>query len=189
MNGKFDYSKLEREYVQGDMSLRELAKSAGMNNHSLIMTQARKGLWTEKREAYRKRSETKALALMADDNGKRIAREAKVRDNAIDAIDEMVSRLRDDLKKTVKILQADGTFVDAPMVQIKPRDIALLIDKLQIIFGRPSTITEERSLGLNLTTADPDLLRQIVEATRGLQPDAGGSGRSPLPRTDEYRSN
>ena len=66
---------------------------------------------------------------------------------------------------------------------ITPRDLALVIDRLQLLFGRPGTISEERSLAATITT-EPlpvDLLKGIIEATRGL-PGAPAPEASPLPR-------
>lgn len=180
MNKKFDYDALERQYVQGDMSLRELAESVGMKNHSLIMRQSKRREWPRKRQEYRNGANDKALSMMADDQGKYLAREARVRDNAIGAIDDMITRLREDLKKTRTVLK-DGVYEEVPVVRITPRDIADLIDRLNVLFGKPSEIHEDRSFGVELSTADPDLLRSIVEATRGVGLDAGPTAQSPLP--------
>lgn len=189
MNTKNDYSSLEREYVQGDMSLRELARAHGIANHSVVTAQARRHDWVRKREEYRVRAANKALTLMADDEGRRIAQEARVRDNAIEAIDEAITKMRSDMQATRKRL-VDGQWVQEPVMTIRPQDIAILIDRLNVLFGRPSNITEDRSLGISLSAgATPELLRGIVEATRGLGPVAGDAASSPIPRSDRTRSN
>jgi hypothetical protein len=59
MNRKYDYDKLEFEYIQGDMSLRELADSAGMSSHSMIMEASVKRGWKQKREEFRSRASSK----------------------------------------------------------------------------------------------------------------------------------
>ena len=53
---------------------------------------------------------------------------------------------------------------------ITPRDLALLIDRLQILVGRPAQISEGRSLAATITSEPPplDALQRIVELTRGL---------------------
>jgi hypothetical protein len=192
MNAQHDYELMEREYITGDMGMRELARLHGIRNHSLITAQARKREWVRKREEYRAGAADKAVIYMADQEGARRAREARVRDNAIDAIDEAISKLRSDMRDTVKSIQADGSVVDTgvPIMQLKPTDIAMLIDRLQVLFGRPSTISEERSLGINLfSSVDASVLRSIVEATRGLGPLAGDAASSPIPRIDRAREN
>ena len=190
MNKKWDYDALELEYIQGDMGLRELADSVGMSTHSMIMEASKKRGWAKKREEFRNRSQNKALSLLADDEGKRIAKEARVRDNAIDAIDEAIGRMREDLKRTVR-RERGGVWADEPLIVIRPQDVAQLIDRLQVLFGKPSTINEERSLGINLSAAsdDPDFLRALVEASRGRGADAGSVASSPLPRVERARTN
>jgi hypothetical protein len=125
---------------------------------------------------------------MADDEGKRRAREAQVRDNAIEAIDEAINAMRLQMKATHKVLRA-GEWVDEPLVIIKPPDIAMLIDRLQVLFNRPSSITEERTFGISLSAGGvgTDILRGIVEATRGL--GSTGAERSPIPRLSRTGEN
>jgi hypothetical protein len=97
MNKKFDYDSLERQYIQGTMSLRELAASVNMKNHSLIMRQSKNREWARKREEYQSRANETALTVMADQRGGYLAQEAEVRDNAVGAINYMFTRLREDL--------------------------------------------------------------------------------------------
>lgn len=187
MNKRHDYVALEREYVRGNMGLRELARNHGIA-HSLITIQSKNLEWARKREEFRQEASEKAVGYMADAEGMRRAKEAMVRDNAIDAIDEAITAMRTQMKSTHKVLRA-GEWVDEPMVVIKPADIALLIDRLQVLFGRPSNITEERNLGLSLSASGvgADVLRGIVEATRGL--GSSGVERSPIPRLDRAGEN
>jgi len=187
VNRKHDYIALEKEYVCGDMGLRELARTHGIA-HSLITIQSRNREWTRKRQEYRTGASESAVVYMADDEGKRRAREAQVRDNAIEAIDEAIGAMRLQMKATHKVLRG-GEWVDEPLVIIKPPDVALLIDRLQVLFNRPSTITEERSLGISLSASGvgADVLRGIVEATRGL--GSSGAERSPIPRLSRTGEN
>lgn len=189
MNRKFDYDALEKQYVRGDMSLRELAASAGMKNHSLIMRQSKNRNWPEKRRVFREKANETALTVMAGDAGRQAAEEARVRGNAIGAIDDMITRLREDLKKTRTVIR-DGVVEEVPMVRVSPMDVANLIDRLQVIFGHPSNITEDRAFGATLTgEVDVDLLRAFVEASRGVGLTSGASSESPLPVTPGTRSN
>ena len=57
-----------------------------------------------------------------------------------------------------------------PVLRIGPRDLALLIDRFQVLFGRPNTISEGRGFAATVTSeALPlDALQKIVELTRGL---------------------
>jgi len=189
MNAKNDYVLLEREYITGDMSLRELSRRHGITNHSLITVQARKREWARKRGEYQVGSSNKAIIYMADQEGARRAREARVRDNAIDAIDEAITKMRSDMTKT-RMVMRNGEYVEEPMVVIRPQDLAILIDRLNVLFGRPSSINEDRNLGVSFSASGavgPELLRSIVEATRGIVPES--SGRSPIPRIGDPREN
>ena len=69
---------------------------------------------------------------------------------------------------------------------LTPRDLAHLIDRLQILFGRPAQITEGRGFAATITSeALPlDALQEIVALTRGhAQPPVGDT--SGLPRIRE----
>jgi transposase-like protein len=180
---------MERTYVSSDLSLREIARQFDVHNHSLVSIQSKKREWTRKRAEFKARATEKAESLMATSEGRKMAREAEVRDHAIDAIDEAIMKMREDMRGTRKVFRA-GEWINEPLIVIKPQDVALLIDRLQILFGKPNNITEERNLGVNLTATGslgPDVLRGIVEATRGLVP--GDTGESPLPRVGGPRKN
>ena len=56
MNRVRDYQALEREYITGTMSLRELCRRRNVTAHSAVMVQARQGGWAEKRRMYRARA-------------------------------------------------------------------------------------------------------------------------------------
>ena len=144
------------------------------------MVQARQGNWAEKRRTYRARASATYMEQRAD---RAARREAQVRDHAVEAIDEAITRFRADLRATKKVVLADGTVTDEPIVRVTPRDLALVIDRLNILFGRPGSISEERSRSATLT-AEPlpvDLLKEIVELTRG-RADTRAPEASALPR-------
>ena len=79
------------------MSLRELCRRHGVTAHSAVVVQARQGNWAEKRRAYRDRASSTYIQQHAD---RAAAREAEVRDHALDAIDEAITRFRADLRAT-----------------------------------------------------------------------------------------
>ncbi len=160
------------------MSLRELCRRHGITAHSAVVVQARDGKWVEKRETYRSRASASFIERHAD---RAAAREAELRDHAIEAIDEAITKSRADLQSTEMKL-VDGRWVEVPVVLVGPRDLALLVDRLQVHFGRPSTINEGREFVATVgSKALPiDALRSIVELTRGLE--SPRSEGSPLPR-------
>ncbi len=165
------------------MSLRELCRRHGGTAHSAVMVQARRGDWTEKRAAYQARASSKFIEVRADRAGRR---EAEVRDHAIEAIDEAITRFRADLRATEKKL-IDGQWVEVPVLRIGPRDLAVLIDRLQVLFGRPAMISEGRGFSATVTSEALPLeaLQKIVDLTRGVgTPRAATSG---LPYIREKR--
>ena len=168
MNKVRDYRALEREYITGDMSLRELCRRHGVTAHIAVMVQARQGDWAEKRRAYRARASATYIEHRADHAA---IREAEVRDHAIEAIDEAITRFRSDLRATERKL-INGKWVEVPVLIMGPRELAVLIDRFQVLFGRPAMISEGR--GFTATTTSEALpleaLQKIVELTRGLAP-------------------
>jgi hypothetical protein len=173
------------------MGIRALARTHGIANHSVVAFQAKARNWVKKRADYREGASEKAVVYMADAEGMRRAKEALVRDHAIEAIDQAIVKLMADMADTVKSVNADGEMIDTgiPIMRIKPGDVAMLIDRLNVLFNRPSSITEERSLGISLSASGvgTDILRGIVEATRGL--GQSGAERSPIPRLDRASEN
>lgn len=188
-NRRHDYDLLEREYVSGEMGLRELARNHGIS-HSLVMDQSQKRKWAEKREQFRQRASESAVTFMADREGFRRMREMEVRDHAVEMIDDAIAKLRVDMKAT-ELKLVNDEWVEVPVYRLRPQDIVILIDRMNVLFGRPSQITEDRSLGLTLDTGrlGPEALREFIDATRGLGSVDGGAGRSPIPRTDRTREN
>ena len=114
------------------------------------------------------------------------AREAEVHDHAIEAIDEAITKFRADLRATESKL-IDGKWTEVPAVLLTPRDLAFLIDRLQVLFGRPALISEGRSFAATVSSVPLpiDDLRRIVELTRGLESPRAES--SPLPRWPRRR--
>lgn len=187
MNRRYDYDLLEREYVTTDVSLRELCRRHGITTHSLITIQSKKREWVRKREEYRSRAADQTVVFLADKEADMRARESMVRLNAIEAIDEAITKLRSDMKRT-HVVMRNGEYVEEPVMTFRPSDIAALIDRLQVLVGKPSQITEERNIGVNFDGVSPELLMGFIEATRGLDGLETGQ-ESPLPRSDRSRKN
>jgi hypothetical protein len=150
-----------------------LCRRHGITAHSLVTVQARKGRWQEKREQYQAKASDAYIERYA---ARQADRQAEVRDKALDAIDEGISRFRADLKATEKEL-VDGEWVEVPVMRLTPRDLAVLIDRLQVLFDRPARISEDRDLSAS-SVIPVDALNQFVELTRG----RAAPPTSPLPR-------
>ena|GEM_PF-2853374 len=174
---KRDYRSLEREYITSRLSIRELCRKHDISAHSSVVVQAQKNKWAEKRGQY----QAQASDVFIERHAARQAdREAEVRDHALDAIDESISRFREDLRATEK-KRVDGEWIEVPAWRMKPKDLALLIDRLQVLFDRPSAISQHQELAV--TSERPiEALNRLVELTRD---HAAPPVKvvSPLPRT------
>jgi len=171
------YRALEREFITSQISLRELCRRHGITSHSLVVVQAKQGKWAEKREAYRARESESFIERHAD----RMAdREAEVRIHAIDAIDEAITKFRADMQRTEKKL-IGGEWVEVPLMLITPKDSAMLIDRFQVLFHRPSVISEGRGVNVMSEALPVEALQEFIERTRGLAEPAPQA--SPIPRS------
>jgi hypothetical protein len=177
VNKRHQYRALEGEFITTDISIRELCRRYGISAHSVVVVQAQKGKWQEKREAYR----AKASESFIDRYAERMAdKQAELHDNALHAIDEALDKFRDDMRATEK-KRIDGEWVEVPVMRLKPNDVAVLIDRLMVLFEKPSTITQHQRLTVT-SELSVESLRDFIEATRGR---AGPSlmEEAPLPRT------
>ena len=176
MNRRHDFAKLEREFITGQISLRELCRRHNISAHSLVTVQAKKRKWAEKRQQYQaKESE----AFMSRHAARQADRVAEVRDKALDAIDKALDKFNSDMRAT-EMKRIDGEWVAVPVMRLKPKDVAILIDRLMVLFEKPSAISQHQ--GLSVTSElSAESLREFIEATRET---AGPSPmeESPLPR-------
>jgi len=143
-----------------------------------VVVQAKQGKWADKREAYRARESESFITKHAD---RMAAREAEVRIHAIDAIDEGITKFRSDMRATKSIVRPDGTIAEEPVMLITPKDIALLLDRLQVLFDRPSTISEGRGVNVTSEALPVEALQEFIERTRGLAEPV--PQESPIPRS------
>jgi hypothetical protein len=184
-NRIYDYARLEKDFVTSfeDVSIHELARRNKIRDASSVHRQARKrdleGLnWYDKRDLFKQEQHRKLIDKVAGSRAAVAAKEAAVFEKAVDAIELAIDQLSKDLK--------------AGKITVKPSDLALLIDRMNVLFNRPSTITEGRNIGLSVNAdATPDEFKRILELTSGVAGrDLGsGSAGSTLPRTEGPRSN
>jgi hypothetical protein len=174
VNKVHPYAELEREYITTDLSIRELCRWHSIAAHSSVVVQALKHKWAEKREAY----QAKASDAFIDRHADRMAdRQAEISDKALDAIDEAITKFRSDMQATAK-KRIDGEWIEVPVMRVAPKDLALLIDRFEVLFDRPAHITEQHNLAVR-SELPLDALKQLVELTRG----RAAPPTSPLPRT------
>jgi transposase-like protein len=176
VNKRHQYRALEREYITTDISIRELCRKHGISAHSLVTVQAKRGKWAAKREQY----QAKESESFIEKHAERMAeRQAQLHDKALDAIDQALDKFRDDMRATEK-KRIGGEWIEVPVMRLKPKDVAILLDRLMVVFEKPSAISQHQ--GLTLTSElSVEGLREFIEATRGTAGPSRMEG-SPLPR-------
>ena len=177
MNKRHPYRDMEREYITTDISLRELCRKHDITAHSLVTVQAEKGKWAEKREQYQAKESDVFMSRYA---ARQADRQAEISDKFLDATDQALDKFMADLKATKLVRQPDGSIVEMPAWYMTPRDLCLLIDRFEVLFAKPSVISQHQ--GLTVTSElSAESLREFIEATRET---AGPSPmeESPLPR-------
>jgi len=179
-NRKYDYDSMEAEYVASDsLSMRQVAVKYGLNNYSMVTDFAKNHDWVAKRKLRQAKTEEKVMERSADRMARRFDRLEDAFDATIELIVESIDKVRRDMRDTPE------------KVNIAPRDLALLIDRLLVMKGQPSQITEERNLGLSLSgPVRSDQLAAILELTSGVSVhQRNGQGGSAIPRSEDSRNN
>ena len=103
----------------------------------------------------------------------------QIHDRFLDAVDEALDKFREDMWATEK-KRIDGEWVEVPVMRFKPKDVAILLDRLLVLFERPSVISQHQGLTVS-SELSAESLSEFLERTRGL----GRPPRmeeSPLPR-------
>jgi hypothetical protein len=116
VNKRYDFTRMEREFITTDISLRGLCRKHGISAHSLVTVQAKKGKWAEKREQYQAKESDASMSRHAARQADRVT---EVRDKALDAIEVALDKFSSDMAATEK-RRIDGEWVDVPVMRLKP---------------------------------------------------------------------
>ena len=165
-----DYALLEREYIQSDISIRELAERHQIKAWSAVNVQKNKREWDRKRAEYQERlaaSEVDTLVM------------ARLR-TVSEIHNELLLAIRHAVRRFIADVSAEN---DAQSVSA--RDLMGLIDKFLLLIGQPTSRSENKNLDFHdfgglLRGAPEPLLAELAELAR--QNGAGGRavGRGPL---------
>ncbi len=107
------------------------------------------------------------------------AREAEVRDHALDAIDEAITKFRSDMQRTEKKL-IGGEWVEVPVMLIGPKDVASSSTGSRCCSPGRQSISQHQGLTVTSEALPVDALQEFIERTRGLAEPA--PQESPIPR-------
>ena len=72
-------------------------------------------------------------------------RQAQLHDKALDVIDQALDKFRDDMGATEK-KRIGGEWIEVPVMRLKPNDAAILLDRLLVLFEKPSVISQHQGL-------------------------------------------
>jgi hypothetical protein len=171
---KHDYPKLRLEYIQSEISIRELCKRNDIKNWSTVNAMKVKEDWDKAREEFRERVAEREIGALVD---------ARMRTTA-EIHQELLVAIRHAVRRFIKDLAADkeeGQTVSA-------RDIMGMIDKFLLLTGQATSRSESKNLDLHAITgfddvlrgAPPDLLRELAEVARSNGAGAKPVGSGPL---------
>lgn len=187
---KHDYHSLERQYVQGTMSLRTLCTQNGIASWSAVTQQAKKREWEQLRTEYQALARTREMEVVA---GKRAAKLELLTDDIIDTIHAAVFRFVEGMSDRV-VKGEDGNEYVVPGIPVVASDLVKLIDKVQLLKGQPTSREMKLGLGLSLSgditdpsQLPPELLRELARAARQAGAGTSTGGHSPLPRIEGPR--
>lgn len=198
---KYDYAALRTQYIAAEppISLRELCRLNDIDEgkSSTIMKRARDEDWDGLRDRRMTRADDKVIEEISQREANRRLRRMQVEDNAVDAIDEAITKMRSDMKRTKIEWTKDPTTQEwesheVPAVTYRPEQVVQLIDRIKGLFGGgPAEIGPSGDPALAATFNfdfngdSPEhraLATQLVAATRGAGRSAPGApGGSPLP--------
>ena len=192
-NTRSDWPTLRKKYVEGDTTLRALAIANDIPTSSLINRSKHDG-WQEDREKFRNGVAVKGLQALIDHQAEELV---SARGEAIDALRKGLARFVSDLarthrKKVVTSLNEEGDadgweIIEEPVITVMPKDLAILIDKVNILSGQPANITRTETEGRvdisgSIEGLSADVLAALADAARTRLPDTGAVGGSTLPR-------
>lgn len=168
---KVDYQSIEAEYVSSDLSLRELARRAGLSN-STLSEYARHNDWEQKRSTFRMQVARRTYEKVADG----------VSDQAAEIELERVMVLRASLRMYAQQLSKGE-------VALSARDAVLISTELARIMGEPTGATNGGTVISVNQAPDEPLLRAILEASREHVAQSEGLGGVAGDRSEGPRLN
>lgn len=184
---KYDYDDLERQYIQGDMSIRQLCRDNDIKTFSAVAEYARTHEWSEKREAFKDKLRSKEIEAVTTKRADALARAI---DDAIIISNKAIYAFSDSLEDRWVENPKTGEMFLVPAQIVSPQDFTKIIQSLQLIAGQPTK--REAHVGVSLSgELEPqqsmELLRDVAAFARERGAGAGPVQSSPLPRIEGAR--
>lgn len=160
-----DYDLLEKEYVTGTMSIRQLARDNDISWSTVAKTARDRG-WKEKRDVFRSKKSDKMIERMAEDQAELAA---EIRGEMLTVVRAALYKFAEDLKR--------------PDYMITASELVKVIQQGMLLIGEPTSRTEEKTLAVqaNFDGLDPAVLTELLGAARAARnvTRAVGSGLRP----------
>ena len=153
--GKFDWQRIEQEYVTGDMTLFSLARTYHISE-TTIYKHAKEGKFEEKRQKYREKVSKKALTRAS-------TRDARAISGIMTAAEKVIRKLRSAVTEDTVY----GYIVsDPPAKDMETGETVPGRQRVEIL-----SKADTKAL-VNLSTA----VRNLAMATKVMYPDGDGQG-------------
>lgn len=184
---KYDYIDLERQYIQGDMSIRQLCRDNDIKSFSAVAEYARNHEWGRLRDEFRdqlREKETKAVT------SRRADALARAIDDAVIVSNKAIYAFSDSLEDRWVENPRTNEMVLIPAQLVTPLDFTKILEKLQLIAGQPTK--REAHVGVSLSgelepSQSLELLRDVAAFARERGAGTGTTQSSPLPRIEGAR--
>ncbi len=128
----YDYISLRAQYVQTDVSLRELCRNNGIKSWSSVNDIKNREEWDRLRAEFRRQVENKSLEHLATKRANKIA---EIQVDALEVIHAGILKMAEDMDATEEV-EVNGRRVVRKLVVFGPRELATLIDKFQSLIGQ-----------------------------------------------------
>lgn len=178
---KYDYSSLERQFIYGTMSIRQLCKDNDIPTWSTVSTYAKRNSWVEKREAYQQKQRESNDKVVAASRADKLA---EALDSAIMVANQAVFAFFDSLRDRWVTDPETNKRVFIPAQQIEAGDFVKIMEKLMLLNGQ---FTSREAHVVGEIPMDMETLRDILGSARERGANARPVASSPLPRSSGPR--
>lgn len=182
MAAKYDYAKLERDYIYGTMSIRSLCKANGITTWSTVSEYAKRNDWNGKREDYQQKQRDNDIKSVVES---RSALLGKALDDAIMVANRAVYAFLDSLEGRWITDPDSGTRVYVSGQEIPPADFVKIMEKIMVLNGQFTS--REAHVGLDLSEVTMEMWRDLQRTARERGAESRPVASSPLPRLEGAR--
>lgn len=190
MGTKYDYISLKNQYVQGDVSIRELCRQNDIPSWSTVAAKVKKEDWDGLRAEFRRQVQHRSIEALAD---KRASKVIEIENDLLEVVHAGILKMAEDMDAREPVMDGNtvlrddaGAIVYRPVQRFGPVQLQTLVAQYLAITGKPTQVTETRNLNANLSAEmEPHDLRDLLARVRPRAALArtGGTDRASDPAT------